>query len=163
MKWKEERKHRRSNRTLMSDQWFNSSSSLLPFSSLLISGSRVWAQTHRAHASVRTWCMKGWVRGGDRQADRQRERRAVCSGASPDTDWTSPDAVCRNGPAPASPHRCTHKADTAPPTKTTQWCFFFIVHTNCKNASRFLVNFSRGKFLLSHFWLISTRPSLETH
>lgn len=29
--------------------------------------------------------------------------------------WSLPDAVCRSGLSPASPHMCTHKADMAQP------------------------------------------------
>lgn len=79
-------------------------------------------------------------------------------------DWSSPDAVCRHVLSPASPRRCTHKADMAQPDNNTQkhsphplfcmdtnvlffWCCF-IVHTNCNKLS-LLVNFSRWMLLLS--------------
>lgn len=41
----------------------------------------------------------------------------VPAGSGLNLDWISPDAVCRSGPSPASPHRCTHKAGMAQPRK----------------------------------------------
>lgn len=79
---------------------------------------------------------------------------------------TSPDAVCRHAPSPASPHRCTHKADMAQPENNKNkhsyshpvimsklctlksTCCHFIVHTNCSKLS-VLVNFNRWMSLLS--------------
>lgn len=37
-----------------------------------------------------------------------------------DMHLSSPDAVCRHVLSPASPHRCTHKADVAQPDNNTQ-------------------------------------------
>lgn len=80
----------------------------------------------------------GSLRAGEKREwgeDERTEGESLCmcvcfvqSSVCLHMNWTSPDVVCKNGLSPASPRRCTRKADMAQPEKSKHSPYPIIIY-----------------------------------